>query len=231
MNMAFEGCTSLKSVKFKDGVTAVGWRAFYGCSNLESVEFNDKMTWFAACAFDGCSSLKSLTIPSSLELLSDDAFRGCTGLTSVAFLAEDVEIFDRYGSYTPFSGCTGIKSVTLSQFAAAKFRNLFSASAKSVTDVKIVDGATNVAGGAFNGCTGGFSLWSATEDGAKQKEITGYKAYGVLLLARDPYAPLDEGVIAPGFATKKVKSTYLDEKGKKKTVTWPFSAPFNVVAE
>ncbi len=78
---------------------------------------------------------------------------------------------------------------------------------------------------------GGFSLWSATEDGAKQKEIAGYKAYGVLLLSREPSAPLDESVIAPGFATKKVKTTFLDANGKKKTMTWPFSAPFNVVAE
>ena len=79
--------------------------------------------------------------------------------------------------------------------------------------------------------TGGFSLWGTSADGAKQKELTGFKAYGVLLLARDPAAPLDEDVIAPGFATKKVKTTYLDEKGKKKTLTWSFSAPFNIVAE
>ena len=79
--------------------------------------------------------------------------------------------------------------------------------------------------------TGGFSLWGERADGAKQKELTGFKAYGVLLLARDPAVPLDDRIIAPGFATKKVKTTYFDEKGRKKALTWSFSTPFNIVGE
>ena len=79
--------------------------------------------------------------------------------------------------------------------------------------------------------TGGFSLWGESVDGAKQKELTGFKVYGVLLLARDPSAPLDDHVVAPGFVTKKVKTTYYDDNGRKKTLTWPFSAPFNIVGE
>lgn len=79
--------------------------------------------------------------------------------------------------------------------------------------------------------TGGFSLWSANEDGMKQKEVTGFKTYGVLLLARDSSAPLNDSVIAPGFVSKKVKKTTYDENNRKKNITWTFSAPFNIVGE
>ena len=79
--------------------------------------------------------------------------------------------------------------------------------------------------------TGSFSLWAEDWDSGKQKEVTGFKTYGVLLLARDPSAPLDDRVVAPGFATKKIKTTYYDDSGRKKTLTWPFSMPFNVEGE
>ena len=78
--------------------------------------------------------------------------------------------------------------------------------------------------------TGSFSLWSEKEDGSAQKEITGIKHNGVLLLARDVLAPLSDDVMAAGFCTKAVKVTDENEEtGKKTTRNWTFSLPFNLV--
>ena len=80
--------------------------------------------------------------------------------------------------------------------------------------------------------SGTFSVWSATADGASQREIKGFKHNGVLLHFRDDFAAFDEEVMSAGFFTQKV--TLEEEKlvkGKVKTVKrkWTFSAPFNLL--
>lgn len=79
--------------------------------------------------------------------------------------------------------------------------------------------------------TGSFSIWSEDEDGLKQKEITGFKHNGVLLLSRDEFSPISEDVLSVGFSLKTgVKLT--DENpdtGKKTTRSWNLSLPFNLL--
>ena len=79
--------------------------------------------------------------------------------------------------------------------------------------------------------TGSFSLWSQSEDGTKQKEITGIKHNGILILSRDDFSPLGEDVAAAGFCQGKVK--VVDEiPGTTRTTTrnWTYSLPFNLLA-
>ena len=80
--------------------------------------------------------------------------------------------------------------------------------------------------------SGSFSVWSADGDGAKQREIKGFKHNGVLLHFRDEFSSFDEEVMSAGFFTQKV--TLEEEKvvkNKLKTVKrkWTFSAPFNLL--
>lgn len=70
--------------------------------------------------------------------------------------------------------------------------------------------------------SGTFSLWSENESGSVQKEIKGFKHYGVAVLQD----PLEMGVFSFGFALKDVKVTEKDAKGKKQTRTWKWSQPF-----
>ncbi len=78
--------------------------------------------------------------------------------------------------------------------------------------------------------SGSFSLWSETEDGAKQKEVAGPKHFGVLVLARDAFSPLAEDVISAGFFTRSVKVSDYNEATKKTTTrSWTASLPFNLV--
>lgn len=79
--------------------------------------------------------------------------------------------------------------------------------------------------------SGSFSLWSQSEDGTKQKEISGIKHNGILILSRDELSPLGEDVAAAGFCQGKV--TVLDEvPGSTRTTkrSWTYSLPFNLIA-
>ncbi|MBR6384913.1 MAG: leucine-rich repeat protein [Ruminococcus sp.] len=51
LNFAFEGCTSLKSVKLSKELKVVGNDAFYGCPNLKSVRLYDKLETIGDYAF------------------------------------------------------------------------------------------------------------------------------------------------------------------------------------
>jgi len=81
--------------------------------------------------------------------------------------------------------------------------------------------------------TGSFSLWSEADAGEKQKELTGLKHYGILLLSRDEAAPLDTDVMTAGFFTQTGKISYEVQSGKKtvtKTRSYTASNPFNILA-
>ena len=79
--------------------------------------------------------------------------------------------------------------------------------------------------------SGTFSLWSENEAGTAQKEITGFKHNGVLILARDELSPLSEEVAAAGFCYKAVKVTDVNPNtGKTSSRNWTFSLPFNLLA-
>lgn len=78
--------------------------------------------------------------------------------------------------------------------------------------------------------TGTFSVWSESEDGTKQKEVTGFKHAGVLLLARDAFAPIPEEVAVAGAATKALSwSEKNPETGRTVSRKWTWSVPFNVL--
>lgn len=80
--------------------------------------------------------------------------------------------------------------------------------------------------------TGTFAVWS--ENGTSiQRQITGIKHNGVLLLTRDPEnSVLGENVLSAGFCTKAVKVTTTDPAtGRTVSRNWNWSAPFNVLAQ
>jgi hypothetical protein len=78
--------------------------------------------------------------------------------------------------------------------------------------------------------TGSFALWSETADGSAQRQITGIKHNGVLLLSRGAGAPLPDGVFSAGFFTQNVNLTeYNEATGRSVTRRWTFSAPFNLL--
>ena len=66
--------------------------------------------------------------------------------------------------------------------------------------------------------TGTFKAWAVKQSNNKQKEFATLNHYGVLLMNRDAYSPLDDDVWTAGFYLLPVTSD------------WTFSLPFNIRA-
>ena len=103
---AFDGCSSLTSIKIPEGVTSIGYSTFSGCNSLEpkllvydkgtkcygwignkekctDVVIPEGVTSIGGSAFYRCSSLTSINIPESVTSIGKCAFEGCSSLTSI----------------------------------------------------------------------------------------------------------------------------------------------------
>ena len=175
-SVAFGGCTGLTSITIPSSITSIGSNAFSGCSGLTSITIPSSVTSIGNGAFSGCSGLTSITIPSSITSIGSDAFSGCTGLTSITIPSSVTSI----GSYA-FYGCTSLKDVIIygkpNIGSASTFENTpwfkdwysiqpagmvyfyniaykYKGSMPSNTSLTIKEGTTQIAGHAFDGCTG-----------------------------------------------------------------------------
>ena len=79
---AFQGMSSLKTVKLPDGLGRISTRAFKGCSVLKNICISSGVTSIGAEAFSGCKALnggiitvKAVT-PPDVTVYPDDAFAG-----------------------------------------------------------------------------------------------------------------------------------------------------------
>ncbi|MBQ4103544.1 MAG: leucine-rich repeat protein, partial [Clostridia bacterium] len=79
----FSGCTSLESVTFAKGISAIAQEFFYNCSSLKSITGLESVQSIRDQAFYGCESLESVTFGSSLRTTGRNIFYGCTSLKSI----------------------------------------------------------------------------------------------------------------------------------------------------
>ena len=102
---AFDGCSSLKSIKIPESVTSIENGAFKNCSSLKSIKIPEGVTSIGDEAFDGCSSLKNIKIPEGVTSIGYYAFEGCKNLDVVIDNKEqNVEI-----GYDAFDDCKFVK--------------------------------------------------------------------------------------------------------------------------
>jgi predicted outer membrane repeat protein len=80
---AFSGCTSLTSVTGGSGVTTIDNYAFYRCSSLSSFPVCNKVSYLGSSAFRNCTSLKSITVGSSVTTIGANAFYSCSSLKTI----------------------------------------------------------------------------------------------------------------------------------------------------
>lgn len=80
---AFNGNTSITSVRLPKGLESVGYGAFGNCTSLKTVQLPDSVTSVGGGAFAGCTSLGSVSFGSGVKELGTGVFAGCTSLKTI----------------------------------------------------------------------------------------------------------------------------------------------------
>ena len=173
---AFSGCAGLTSVTIPASVTDIEDAAFSGCADLTTVTVAEGNTVYHSagnCIIEtdsktlifGC---KTGVIPSdgSVTGIGDKAFSGCTGLKGVTIPNSVTSIGDN-----AFTGCTGLKTVAIPNSVTSIGGWAFSHCA-GLTRVTIPSSVTSIGYAAFYECesftdvyyTGSEEQWNAASN-------------------------------------------------------------------
>mmetsp|Transcript_8564 Transcript_8564/g.18427 ORF Transcript_8564/g.18427 Transcript_8564/m.18427 type:complete len:172 (+) Transcript_8564:104-619(+) len=105
-NMAFKGCSSLKSVEFNEGLVRIGDCAFESCTSLRSINLPGSLRIIGHGVFMDCSRLVRVYISHGVERIFRNAFKNCSSLVtinippSISFMMLDKNIFVGCSSLT-----------------------------------------------------------------------------------------------------------------------------------
>lgn len=143
---AFEGCTSIKSVKMSDNLTILGKKAFKGCTSLADITFGEGTIGADTSCFEGCISLSTINFNNALESLGGAVFKDCTSLQSVSGFPATI------GNWTPYGEDEGWG-----------FGNNMFAGCTSLTSVDLPPSVTELSEGTFSGCTSLTAVYKSTE--------------------------------------------------------------------
>jgi len=159
-SLAFEGCTSLTSVKIPDSVTTIESRVFSGCSNLNTIEVsanNENFTSSKGVLFSKdeatlvqypCgNSRKDYSIPNSVMSISSGAFSGCSNLVAVEIPDSVTTIESK-----TFEGCNSLKEVDIPK-SVTRIEDYVFSGCTSLKKVAMHDSLENIGSNAFYGCS------------------------------------------------------------------------------
>ncbi len=120
---------SLGTIQFGNAVTAIGYRAFLGCTTLQAIKIPNRVRDIEDAAFSGCDNLLEVTIPNSVTEIGDGAFAYCNNLGAF------------FGKFSTEDNRSLIIRGSLVAFAPA-----------GLTTYSVIDGVSEIGGGAFEGC-------------------------------------------------------------------------------
>ncbi len=98
--------TKITSVSFPTTLLNVGSSAFYSCTSLKEVKFANGLTEIEPNAFTFCNKLTTITLPKTVEVIGDGAFNNCTSLQKIN-IPEGVTSLPS----SVFSGCIKLESI------------------------------------------------------------------------------------------------------------------------
>ncbi len=166
----FSGCDSLKSVTITSKTTSIGDYAFQNCVNLSAVTIPSSVKTVGNYAFQGCDLLSSVSMP-KVTSIGDCAFDDCDLLSSVSMpkvtsigdytfsktSIESIEVPSSLKTITGFSGCSSLKSVTITSRSTAIGDCAFYG-CYSLESIDLPTSITSVGNSAFSKCSHLFSV-------------------------------------------------------------------------
>jgi len=106
-NFAFYKNENLKKITISENIKEICTSAFEGCTSLEYVEFKNENLKLSSDVFKNCTALKSITLPKNTSYIGENCFENCLSLENIVF-SESVNI-DSYA----FIHCEKLKSVNV----------------------------------------------------------------------------------------------------------------------
>lgn len=82
---AFEGCKSLRSIDFPEGLEEISKSAFEGCDSLENFELPNGLKVIGVNAFWYCDKLTEVEIPATVTDLGANSFAFCDSLEKLTY--------------------------------------------------------------------------------------------------------------------------------------------------
>ena len=170
-NGAFQNCSSIESIEFKNAVDCIGDYAFSSCTSLRSVVFDDTLNRLGTSAFSNCSVLSVISLPDdfdnfSYSSIADTAFvndeknwtNGVLYINNHAVKAkEDIGNIYKIKNGTKkilagaFSECKQLEAVEIPDSVSAIGNSAFSDCSR-LKSVKFGKDITDVGFNAFNNC-------------------------------------------------------------------------------
>ena len=103
----FENCNGIREIKIPDGVALIGENAFKN-STLTSIDIPGSVTSIESKAFNSCANLISIKLPDSVTDMGTAVFEGCSNLTDVTLPGTRMNIMA-----DTFKNCTSLKKIVL----------------------------------------------------------------------------------------------------------------------
>ena len=139
--------SSLKKIKFENGIKSIGDCLFYGCNELFEVEIPDTISSIGYRSFGSCESLSKISIPDSVSKIGSHAFAGCNSLSSIT-LSKNIQTLGDYAFY----GCTSLLAIKFPSLIT-EIGNGMCGDCTSLVTVEMGDKITSIGDNAFQNCT------------------------------------------------------------------------------
>lgn len=148
------GCTHLKKVCIKEGVTIIGSQAFRGCTSLESITIPESVENIGNGVFIDCVNLSKIVVKEGNKIydsrdncnaiiMNDMLIAGCKN----TIIPQGIT----YISDNAFSGCSLLTHITFPN-SVSHIGNCAFYNCKGLTDIEFPNSVTSIDGGAFGNC-------------------------------------------------------------------------------
>ena len=155
--MAFNGCSGLKSITIPNSITSIEMLAFRGCSSLTSITIPSSVTHIENSILSRCSSLANLTVEEGNSRY--DSRDNCNAIIDTM---NNMLICGSRNTVIPssvlsigkeaFSECNGLTSITIPKGVLSIGEYAFT-HCRDLTSITIPEGVESIGLAAFNECS------------------------------------------------------------------------------